>query len=423
MFKGAWRFVAQKELKDALRDRNAILMVVLFPLLGPIMIYFMFNQVIKMATDFGEVSLSVSGYEYATDLVDYLQQNGIEVKEYSTQENGENTNASEAGEDSAERSNEEKPAIFEHDRIANVQSAIESRRLDYVLVVPSDFEKKISESKTVNLELHFESSRNQAQAKVGRVQQLINAWAKETSVLRLMARGVNPAVIEPINLVRIDVASKQARAQRIMSMIPMFTLMAAFVCGIGVAVDATAGERERKSLEPLLVNPLPRMQLVLGKWLVATLFSISGLCLITILNLIVLDNIPLAEIGLVLQLGSNEILGILITLAPIALLVTSMQMFVGMLARSFKEAQGYIGLMNMLPMFPFFMNVFNNQGRELWMTFVPVYGQYMLLEDVVSGKTPEAWEFVLSAGVIAVFTVVFLLITARLFKRERIIFS
>ena len=116
-------------------------------------------------------------------------------------------------------------------------------------------------------------------------------------------------------------------------------------------------------------------------------------------------------------------MGILVILVPLAFLVTSMQMFVGMLARTFKEAQGYIAMMNFLPMIPYFMNAFDDKGRELWMTFVPIYGQHMLLNDVISGKTPAMWEFALSAAVIAVFTIIFLLITARLFKRERIIFN
>jgi sodium transport system permease protein len=413
--KNAWRVIARKELKYSLRDRNAVLTVLLFPLFCPELVYFMFNQIIKLSTDVEDISLPVSGYEYAADLMDYLEQNNIGITQFGFELKNPQKYAEDAGQSDA--------AIIEQDRVDAVKAAIESRRYDFVLVVPVDFDKRISRSMPVNLELHVDGSRTKAQAKINRIEQLIRAWARETVTLRLLARGISPSVINPVELVQIDVAEEQARALRILSMIPMFTLMAAFICGIGVAIDATAGERERKTLEPLLVNPIARMQLVIGKWSVATLFSMTGIVLIIFLNLVVLKKLPLAQWGLVVNLNANIIIGILVILVPLAFLVTSMQMFVGMLARSFKEAQGYIAMMNFLPMIPYFMNAFDDQGREVWMSFVPIYGQHMLLNDVISGKTPQMWEFVLSALVIAAFTVFFLLITARLFKRERIIFS
>lgn len=262
-----WTIITQKELRDALRDRRALAALLLFPVMGPVMIYFMFNMIIDIAEEAGEVSLPVAGAEYAVDLIDYLNQNGIEIEEFSLNAPGD-----------------EDSDFYSQAQLDEVRDAITSRRFDYVLLVPPEFDTLVSSSRTSNIELHIESTRTTATPKYSRVQDMIEAWSRETASLRLIARGVNPGIVNPVSVERIDVASQQSRIQSVLSMVPFFVIMAAFVCGMGVAVDATAGERERKSLEPLLVNPVPRYIIVTGKWMAAVLFSAVGLVLVMVLN-------------------------------------------------------------------------------------------------------------------------------------------
>jgi sodium transport system permease protein len=153
---------------------------------------------------------------------------------------------------------------------------------------------------------------------VARIENLLQAWGSETAVLRLVARGVSPALVRPVSVARIDVASEQARAQTILGMVSMFVLLAAFVSGVGIAIDATAGERERKSLEPLLVNPVSRLSLILGKWLAASMFSTAGLALVLALNLTALHRVPLEQLGISFIMGPREIVGILLATFAIA---------------------------------------------------------------------------------------------------------
>jgi sodium transport system permease protein len=238
-----------------------------------------------------------------------------------------------------------------------------------------------------------------------------------------MLRGVDPAVIRPVNITRIDVASDQARAQNFLNMIPLLVIMAAFMSGVGIAVDATAGERERKSLEPLLVNPVPRSQLLIGKWLAAALFSVLGLLMVMTLNMFALRQIPLETLGISFYIGRDEILGILLVTIPLAMFATALQIFVGIFAKSFKDAQVYIGLLALLPTLPFLYNTLNTGGRELWMSLVPMLGQNMLLNDVVSGRTPPMFDFVLAGICLLVWSAAFIAMASRLLKRESIIFS
>jgi sodium transport system permease protein len=401
-----WGVITRKELMDAVRDRRALMALLLFLVMGPVMIYFMFNMIIDIAEEAGDVVLPVIGAEYAVDLVDYLAQNGIKIEEVSLV---------------SEPAIEE--GFYTEAALDEIQRAIRSRRFDFVLVVPPVFDDRISLSRPVNIELHLESTRTAAAPKAGRVQDLIRGWGQETAALRLVARGVNPQVITPVSLVRIDVASQQSRVQSILGIVPFFVIMAAFVCGMGVAVDVTAGERERKSLEPLLVNPVPRYIIVIGKWMAAVVFSALGLLLVMVLNFFSLSRVPLEQVGIVFNIGALEIFGILVTVLPLALLAPAIQVFVGIFAKSFKDAQAYLSFITLLPMAPFFYNMFNTQDREFWMNFVPMLGQHMLLTDVVRGEAPAMTDFLFAGLSAMMYSLVFVYGASRIMKRERIIFS
>ena len=401
-----WGVIARKELKDAFRDRRALMALLLFPVMGPVMVYFMFNMIIDMAEEAGDIILPVVGQEYALDLVDYLEQSGIAVEDVPL---------------NSEARLEE--SFYSPDQLGEIANAIRSRRFDFILVIPPDFDQRIGRSGQSNVELHVESTRTTAGPKVSRVQEVIQAWSREIAALRLIARGVNPGIIMPVDVVRIDIASRQSRVQSILGMVPFFVIMAAFVCGMGVAVDVTAGERERKSLEPLLVNPLPRYIIVIGKWVAAVTFSAAGLVLVMTLNLFSLSRVPLEEVGIVFNIGSLEIIGVLVTTLPLALFAPSIQIFIGIFAKSFKDAQAYLSFIMLLPMAPFFYNIFNTQDREFWMNFVPMLGQHMLLTDVVRGETPSLPDFMVAGISLFLFSMLFLYGAAQLFKRERIIFN
>jgi sodium transport system permease protein len=395
-----WLVVFLKELRDASRDRRALISLLILPIMGPVMIYYLFNMIIDIGERALDVDLPVAGAQYAPDLIDHLRQNGIGIEVL------ELADSSDAAATEAE-----------------IRRRIATREHDFALVIPADFASRIAESGTSNVELLFDSSRTASGAKVGRVQGLVDAWGRETAALRLMIRGIDPGLIRPVVIGRIDVASSQARAQALLSMIPMLVIMAAFMSGVGIAVDGTAGERERKSLEPLLVNPVRRNQFVIGKWLAAALFSVTGLVLVMSGNLYAMSRVPLEQLGVSFLIGPAEMVGMLLVTVPIAFFATSLQIFVGLFARSFKDAQVYIGLMSLLPMLPYFYNLMNTEGRELWMSLVPMLGQNMLLTDVLSGRPPALLDMAVAVLALLFWSLVFITLATRMLKRERIIFS
>jgi len=393
--------VWRKEVRDALRDRRSLMSLCIFPVIGPLIILFMFNQILDTVEEAQDITLPVIGANVAPDLIDYLQQNGVLVEAVEPVAAG----------------------VLSPAQDTAVRTAIAERSWNFVLLVPPDFGDHISEGESVNLELQYDSSRQREAGKVARIENLLQAWGSETAVLRLVARGVSPALVRPVSVARIDVASEQARAQTILGMVSMFVLLAAFVSGVGIAIDATAGERERKSLEPLLVNPVSRLSLILGKWLAASMFSTAGLALVLALNLTALHQVPLEQLGISFIMGPREIAGILLATLPVGFFATALQLLIGLFARSFKDAQVYIGLLSLLPMLPFYYNMMNDTGREPWMNLVPLLGQNMLLTDVVSGRSPAMADFLLAGICLLAWAAVFIALASHLLKRERLLFS
>ena len=203
----------------------------------------------------------------------------------------------------------------------------------------------------------------------------------------------------------------------------MFVILAAFVTGMNVAIDTTAGERERASLEPLLINPVPRTVIVLGKWLAAVVFSGIGVMLTLASVVLALGRVPLHQLGLHLEVGPPEALGILAATLPLAFFASGLQVLVATFARSFKEAQTYLSLLLFLPMIPGFIGSIQPLRTAAWMYPVPALSQQVLITEVLRAE-PTSWAGLVIAGVCTVaFGVICVWITARVFRRERIIFS
>jgi len=294
---------------------------------------------------------------------------------------------------------------------------------ELVLVIPDNFAARIAEAKTSYVELVSDSSRNDSRITVARVRSLVRGYNSELASLRLIVRGVSPEVMSVISIVDSEVASQQEIATSVLSFIPIYIVLAAFISGMGIAVDSTAGERERKTFEALLINPVSRLQIVLGKWVAATLFAVLGMSLTLVLCMLVMSYVQIEELGLRFHVSALQVIAMLLATLPLAFLATSMQMLVGIFAKSFKDAQSYIGFLVLLPMLPGLYTMFNPIKTETWMYAVPMLGQHLLLTDVMGGVAVPVVGYFLSPMAVLLLCFVFSAITARLFKRESIIFS
>ena len=382
--------VMRKELKDSLRDRRALFSIAFSIVIGPVLIGFMMNRVADRQRESENVEIPVVGQEHAPAFVEWLrQQSGVTVTTGPLR----------------------------------AEQAVREGMYDVVVVITDDYAEKFRSSRPATVRIVADTSRNAARPTHERVRRLLQRYSAEVGALRLIARGVSPAGVTPLRLEEVEISTAQQRAAQVLGFIPMFIILAAFVGGMSIATDSTAGERERGSLEALLVNPAPRMALVAGKCVAAALLAMTAVILTTTLSANIPRFLPLQDMGIRFRLGREEFVGILSAMLPMCLFSASLQAAVSTLARSFKEAQSYMGVLVLLPMLPGMISAVSTLGHEPWMYLVPVLGQHVLVMGVLGGRPEESWAF-LVAGLIAVLTAALLIRTmTTLFKIERIIFG
>ena len=385
--------VAKKEFRDGVRDKRALLSAFFFPLSAPLFIYFLLNAVIEMSQVDETVSVPIYGADAAPGLIAYLTEAGIDVDHRDPQ------------------------------TLDDVKSQVADQTLDFALMIPEDFQDTMASYQPPDLLIVSDSSRNDVAAQVGQLRRVLNQYNQELISLRLIARGVSPKVTIGARPISIDVASDQKRTANVLNFIPIYVLMAAFVAGLGIAIDGTAGERERKSLEPLLINPIRPIDIIFGKWFASGTFALLGMLATLVLCVVAMFALPIEEIGLSFEISTKQALALLMVSLPVPYIAASLQILLGLFAKSFKDAQSYIGILVILPMVPVIIRQFMPFVTEPWMAGIPIFAQSVLMMDVLAGS---GYSF-LSLGVALisgfVASALLCLVAARLLTTERMIQS
>ncbi len=381
--------VFRKEMRDHLRDRRSVLSVLGGSLVGPLVFAVMFTVVASWNRQDKPVELPVVGRAHAPSLMAYLERAGTKLSEA--------------------------PSDYE--------SRIQAGTLDAVLIIPADYGKDFAAGRSATVQLVVDNSRNKARVTVMRVRVLLNQYSGMLGTQRLLARGVAPELAAPVRVEEVDLSTPERLAASLLNMIPLFLVIACFIGGLNVAIDTMAGERERGSLEPLLLNPVQRGTLVVGKWLATTVFSGTMVVVVSVVFVLVAQRVPLQDLGVKVSLDAVTALGMMGAVLPLALLASAGQMLVATFARSFKEAQTYLQLLMMLPMVPGMVLALSPLQSQPWMYAVPVLGQEMLVQELMRGEPLGVLPFLLGLVSCGALAFVFLGWTARLLGDERIIFG
>ena len=377
-----------KELRDSLRDRRSLASASIFALFGPLVAAWALVSLAAMQDD-PSLRLAVAHPERAPSLVHYLQRREVEILPAPT------------------------------DAVA----AVRAGDLDAVLEVPEDYAERFQASERASLRLIHEGARSESAPTVARVRRLVEAYSRDTAGLRLLARGMSSELLEPVRIEEVDLSTRSSRAARLLVMLVIFLLMATFVGGMNVAIDVTAGERERLSLESLLVHPVPRGALAAGKWAAATVLNLATVLLTLAVSVAVLGSSKLQSLELRVGLGASEALAVLAVLLPLVALAPALQMLISTFATSFKEAQTYLSLLLLVPALPGFLIAFQTLEPAAWMDFVPLLGHQTLITTALRGESLDTVSFALLAVVTLALTAAALATTGRLLHHERIVLT
>jgi sodium transport system permease protein len=389
MLRMVW-IVLTKELRDGLRDRRSISTALFGAALTPILLGGMFSVMASRGRDAEEIKLPVAGVENAPAFVDWLkQQTGVQVV----------------------------PAP------ADPEQAVRDRKEDVVPIIAKDFTKNLGRAVPAHVKLVSDSTRESGERRVARARALVETYSGQLAGLRLIARGVSPAVAVPVRIEDVEVSSAQERLALRLNMLPLLLILAAMMGGMQVAIDATAGERERGSLEPLLLNPVPRMAIAAGKWLASSAFGCGSVLFALLLTINVMRRVPWEDMGIRFRVSDADLMSLLALVLPLALFLSAVVMFASTFARSFKEAQGYMGMLVLLPMLPGVLSALYPMSNRPWLAPVPILGQYALAADVLGGQPPPVFLYVIAGVSVIICALVLLALTSRLLQREAIIFG
>ncbi|HEX5648730.1 MAG TPA: ABC transporter permease [Steroidobacteraceae bacterium] len=382
--------VLRKELLDAFRDRRMVAVAFLvMPLAVPTIIggTAALGARKQAAQLESTLALPVIGGDHAPNLVDWLGQQNVEVV----------------------------PAPADPD------AAVRAQKHDVILRIDPEYAEDWRNGRPAGVEVIFDSSRPMSTgATIARVRGLLDGYSDTVGTLRLIARGIHPAVARPLQVGSRDVATPEARFDLSQQLLPYLLLLLAFIGGMQVAIDATAGERERQSLEPLLATPASREAIISAKILATAIFALLTITATLLAYRVSFALLPSDLPDSSFAFGPWALLQLFVVILPVVLLGATVLTALAAFARSYREAQGYLPLLIFLPMVPTLVLLVAPVRTQTWMLAVPFLGQNQLILRILRDEhiTPGEWGVNLGAG----FALVALawLVAARLYYREQL---
>ncbi len=381
-----------KEVRENLRDRRTLVNALLTgPLLAPVMFVVLINAQLHVELGKAEKPLAVPvvGAANAPNLVAALVQMGMVVE----------------------------PAP------RDPEAAVRNQKADVVLRIPAGYGAHWTRGEPAQVELIYDSSHRDTQAQIGRLRDMVGRYARIAGAQRLLVRGLSPSLATPLVAADRDQATPQARGALIFSMLPYFFVLTAFLGGMYLAIDTTAGERERQSLEPLFATPVPRRDILIGKLAATTAFALASLALSIAAFAIAGRFVDTSRLDMVLTLGARFAAGVLLLMLPLVLLLAALQTLVAAFAKSYREAQTYLSLLMLVPLLPSVLLIVVPVKARLWMYAVPLLGQQLGIMQFERGEALGMAPVAACLAGTALAALLAILVTMRVYSSERLAIS
>ena len=379
-----------KEIIDNIRDRRTLASALIMgPIFGPVLFSFVINLSVERSLESAEktLELPVIGQEYAPNLLSYLNSRNIDV-------------------------------VDGPEDMSAAMDAVKSGAHDVVLVIPEEFGEQLADMVPAKVEIVADQANNDAERDARRVRNALRGYNQQLAGLRVVARGINPMVLRPLNIDEVDVSTPSGRSAMLLGMMSYFFIFAALMGGMYLAIDTTAGERERGSLEPLLSLPVTRDQLILGKIGATCLFMTLSLALSLVAFYFALGFMPLEQLGMTRNFGPGVVLAALAIFLPFILVGSALMTLVASFTKSYREAQTWLSVVLIAPTMPILIvSILMLRPRTEFM-FIPSLSQHLLLVDMVKNEPINALHVAISVVSTLVIGLILTWVCARLYRRE-----
>jgi sodium transport system permease protein len=382
--------VFKKEFLDNLRDRRTLISALLFgPLFGPVLFGAMVSLMLKQSVVESDepLQISIAGSENAPGLTQFLESQGVKLSKVSLTQSA-------------------------------ARDAVRRGAMPVVVLIPADYAALFASASPAPVYLIADSADSKTRKTTDRARQVLGAYASTIAQLRLQIRGVNPLISLPVAVNDVDVATPTGRAVVVLGFMTYFVLFALLMGGLYLAIDTTAGERERGSLEALLSLPVARAALVGGKILATCAYMSISLALNLSAFVFVFRFVPLDRIGMSANLSWGTALaffGICLPFIPVgAVLMTLVASF----TRTYREAQTYLTTVLLVPTLPIaFASIYSLKTKSSLM-FIPSLSQHLLMTSILKDEAVPFLDVLASASASLTLALVLFWFTARHWRRE-----
>ncbi|UCC14996.1 MAG: ABC transporter permease [Gammaproteobacteria bacterium] len=385
--------VFRKEILDNFRDRRSLTSAMLFgPLFGPVlfavMISFALDRVVS--SEDAHIRVVVSGGQHAPKLIEHLRRANADIVPMAV-------------------------------ALKEAREMVAAGREDVILLIPETFGEAFRAGRPAVLQLVSDSANSAAEEGVRRVRMMLGAYAGGIGAMRLQARGVSAAVTIPIAIDDVDVSTPAARSVLLLGMMTYFIIFSMLMGGLYLAIDSTAGERERGSLEPLLTLPVSRADLIVGKILATAAYMVTALAVTLIVFAVVLTRVPLEDLGMTSNFGPATAVRIFVLMLPFSLLGAALMTCVASFTRSYKEAQTYLTVVLLVPTLPILFAALNAMRPSTGLMLVPSLSQHLVITGLMKAESVPVSYLLISFTSTLVLGLLLTGLATRLYRRESLL--
>ncbi|MEH6436317.1 ABC transporter permease [Massilia sp. DD77] len=359
--------VFRKELRETLREKRTLATLILMTLLYPFIIGLTLNQIISKntKTEREGIELAVIGGARAPTLMAQLGQKNITVKE---------------------------AAPMNDEAIAEM---LRAKQAVAVLRLSEDFADNYQAMRPARIEVWFDSAAERG-AQRREVEEVLEAYGSNIASARLLAHGVSPAALNPIQVQRYDTGTNASRSAAFIGGMIGVLFFPAFMLTMAAAIDSTAGERERRSFEVLMAQPADTWELVGGKWLAASVLGVIGVTASLLIGHAIFKWLRLEEIGMSWSMGWSTLLLVCLVAVPLSLLAGALYVALAMHSKTFKEAQTILSIVLIAPLVPGMVVSFLDLKTAQWMYLVPMLANQTLAKEAAKGGDVGALPYLLT---------------------------
>jgi sodium transport system permease protein len=379
-----------KEFLDNLRDRRTLISALLFgPLFGPLLFGLMVSLMLKQSVVQSDepLELTIAGSDNAPGLMHFLEAQAVKLIKVSLSE-------------------------------SEAREAVRHGSLSVLVLIPKEYPQLFAAAAPAPILLIADSSDSQTRKQADRARRVLAAYGSTIAQLRLQVRGVNPLIALPVAVNEVDVATPAGRAVVVLGFMTYFVLFALLMGGLYLAIDSTAGERERGSLEALLSLPVPRASLVGGKVLATCAYMGISLALSLTAFVFVFRFVPLDRIGMSANLGWDTALRFFAICLPFIPLGAVLMTLVASFTRTYREAQTYLTTVLLVPTLPIaFASIYSLKTQSSLM-FIPSLSQHLLMTSILKDEMVPLTDVLVSALASLALAALLFWLTARHWRRE-----